>query len=347
MYLSIDANLQKAAYHIIEQELAGILLSRIQNALDYDRTQVKDGSDVIIPIGDVYNTFISNEILDMNHFAEEEAGATEKEVFAAFSAKRDSVIQDISAILTDPGARAYKEFPKETQAYMTYIVSDLLTSQGVIRSDAVDTNDATYKAWRDDESINIYTYLTYAISQNWVDTSLLKEYAATEGEYTDSNELYQGMINYILEDIHGDNSFNKLIYRYMIKAGAVTGRQICLMLYEQGVLSTEDEHYNGLVSGGISAYDFVRSKIETLEITPGQLALEPCTGSIVVTDTNSGKVLACVSYPGYDNNRLANAMDSNYYQKLVTDQARPFITMRPRRRLRLALPISLWYPLPA
>ncbi len=324
VYLSIDANLQKAAYHIIEQELAGILLSRIQNALDYDRTQVKDGSDVIIPIGDVYNTFISNEILDMNHFAEDEAGATEKEVFAAFSAKRDSVIQDISAILTDPGARAYKEFPKETQAYMTYIVSDLLTSQGVIRSDAVDTNDATYKAWRDDESINIYTYLTYAISQNWVDTSLLKEYAATEGEYTDSNELYQGMINYILEDIHVDNSFNKLIYRYMIKAGAVTGRQICLMLYEQGVLSTEDEHYNGLVSGGISAYDFVRSKIETLEITPGQLALEPCTGSIVVTDTNSGKVLACVSYPGYDNNRLANAMDSNYYQKLVTDQARPF-----------------------
>ena len=188
----------------------------------------------------------------MNHFGAEEAGATEKEVFAAFSARKESVIQDISAILTDPGARAYRDFPKETQAYLTYIVSDLLTGGGVIRSEAIDTNDATYKAWRDDESINIYTYLTYAISQNWVDTSLLKEYAATEGEYTDSNELYQGMIHYILEDIHADNSFNKLIYRYMVKAGAVTGRQICLMLYEQGVLEFDETQYNGLNSGGIT-----------------------------------------------------------------------------------------------
>lgn len=324
VYLSIDANLQKAAYHVIEQELAGILLSRIQNALDYDRNQVKDGSDVIIPIGDVYNTFISNEILDMNHFGEEAAGATEKEVYAAFSARKEAVIQEIASILADPGAGAYRDFPKEQQAYMTYIVSDLLTGSGIIRSDAIDTDDATYKAWRDDESINIYTYLTYVISQNWVDTSLLKEYASADGEYTDSNELYQGMINYILADINDSNSFNKLIYRYMIKAGAVTGRQVCLMLYEQGVLAFDEAQYNGLNSGGISAYDFVRGKIETLEITPGQLALEPCTGSIVVTEANSGKVLACVSYPGYDNNRLANAMDSNYYNKLVTDQARPF-----------------------
>ena len=324
VYLSIDANLQKAAYHVIEQELAGILLSKIQNALDYDRNQVKDGSDVIIPIGDVYNTFISNEILDMNHFGEEDAGATEKEVFSAFSARKEAVVQELSAVLSDPGARAYRDFPKEQQAYLTYIVSDLLAGSGIIKSDAVDADDATYKAWRDDESINIYTYLTYVISQNWVDTSLLKEYASSEGEYTDSNELYQGMMNYILEDIRDSNSFDKLIYRYMVKSGAVTGRQICLMLYEQGILAFDEAQYNGLNSGGISAYDFVRGKIETLEITPGQLALEPCTGSIVITDTNSGKTLACVSYPGYDNNRLANAMDSNYYKKLVTDQARPF-----------------------
>lgn len=36
IYLSLDANLQKAAYNILEQELAGILLSKIQNTLDFD-----------------------------------------------------------------------------------------------------------------------------------------------------------------------------------------------------------------------------------------------------------------------------------------------------------------------
>ena len=35
VYLSLDANLQKAAYNILEQELAGILLSKIQNTLDF------------------------------------------------------------------------------------------------------------------------------------------------------------------------------------------------------------------------------------------------------------------------------------------------------------------------
>ncbi len=325
VYLTIDANLQKVAYHVIEQELAGILLLKIQNALDYDRTQVEDGNDVIIPIGDVYNSFISNDILNLGHFEQPDAGATEQEVLAAFSGRKAQVLEELTGILNDPNAAAYRDCPKERQAYLTYIVTDLLTTNtGILKSDAIDRNDETYKAWKDDESINLYTYLTYAISKNWVDTSLLKEYVSAEGEYSDSGELYQGLTAYIIDYLNTHRSFDKLIYRYMIKSGAVTGRQICMMLYEQGILPMDEAQYNGLNSGGVTAYDFIRGKIETLEITPGQLALEPCTGSLVMTDTRTGEVLACVSYPGYDNNRLANAMDSNYYNKLVTDQARPF-----------------------
>ena len=33
----------------------------------------------------------------------------------------------------------------------------------------------------------------------------------------------------------------------------------------------------------VGAYDFIRGKLQTLDITPGQLGLEPCTGSMVVT----------------------------------------------------------------
>ena len=43
-----------------------------------------------------------------------------------------------------------------------------------------------------------------------------------------------------------------------------------------------------------------------------------------MTDPNTGDVLACVSYPGYDNNRLANTMDSAYYNQLATGTARTF-----------------------
>ena len=65
-------------------------------------------------------------------------------------------------------------------------------------------------------------------------------------------------------------------------------------------------------------------KISTLEIEPAQLALTPCSASAVVVDANTGATLACVSYPGYDNNRLTNDMDTDYYAKLALDQSSPF-----------------------
>ena len=121
LYLTIDADLQKAAYHIIEQELAGILLSKIQNTLDFDRTKVDDGSDVIIPIGDVYNAFIDNEMLDMTHFQEEDAGAAEKEIASAFAERKEQVLKELTDILSDPDASAYKDAGKEQQVYQSYI----------------------------------------------------------------------------------------------------------------------------------------------------------------------------------------------------------------------------------
>lgn len=325
LYLSIDSNLQKAAYNIIEQELAGILLSKIQNTLDYDRSSVSDESDVIIPIGDVYDSFISNEILNMSHFAEDDAQAMEQEVYSIFSGYKEQMLQQISSVLNDPGASAYQNMSKEMQAYMTYIVTNVLTSDTkVLMSGSIDKNDSTYKAWKDEESINIYTFLTYAISKNWVDTSKLQDYMSEGEKYSDSSETYHALITFTLDYLSSNSSFDKLIYKYMIKSGHITGRQICLMLYEQGILEYDEMQYNALLTGNLGPYDFIRGKIETLDITPGQLALEPCTGSLVMTDTNTGQVLACVSYPGYDNNRLANTMDSAYYNKLVTDNARPF-----------------------
>ena len=67
----------------------------------------------------------------------------------------------------------------------------------------------------------------------------------------------------------------------------------------------------------------MKKKIEQLEITPAQLALDPCSASAVVVQQETGKILALVSYPGYDNNRLANQMDSAYYNRLLNDKALP------------------------
>ena len=325
VYLTLDADLQVAAYNILEQELAGILLHNLRNTLTYDRNSAADASDIIIPVGDVYDAFISNNILDMHHFSDADAKETEKEVAKTFAAKKEKVVQELVKILNNAKASAYKDMSKDKQAYLSYIVNDLLTTKtGVLMSDMIDTEDKTYQAWRTEETINIYEYLNYAISKNWIDTSKLTEFMSSGGNYSSSGEIYEALVSYIVDQFASNSAFDKLIYKYMIRNGEITGRQICMMLYEQEVLKYSEKQYQRLKSGELAAYEFIRSKIKNLEITPGQLGLEPCTGSLVMTDTDTGEVLACVSYPGYDNNRLANTMDSEYYNKLVTDSARPF-----------------------
>ena len=87
--------------------LAVIILSFLTTSLTYDRTQAEEGSDVKIPIGDVYNAFISNEILNVGHFEAADAGETEKSVYASFSSKKEAVLADVMAQLSDSGAPAY------------------------------------------------------------------------------------------------------------------------------------------------------------------------------------------------------------------------------------------------
>lgn len=162
--------------------------------------------------------------------------------------------------------------------------------------------------------------MTYAAGQNWIDISKI----APEGEYLDSAEVYNSLTSYITDYLRTDLGFSKLLYKYMLHEDRISGQELCLVLYEQGVLSKEDGAYEALASGATSAYNFMINKIANLEIEPAQLALMPFSASAVITDVNSGQVLACVSYPGYDNNRLTNNMDTSYYAKLATDLSSPF-----------------------
>ena len=313
LYLTIDSELQKNIYQMIEEKLAGIILSRLENTLTYDASSAGDSSDIIIPVGDAYYSFIGNYIVDYTEFGDEDAGEAEKEIYEIFSEKREAVCSLIMEQLTNSSASAYKELTEELKGYLDYICDDLLRDTAeIIDRESVDTEDETYQAWAAEGSISLYTYLNYAISQNWIDTSAL-----SGDTYSSSGEIYQAILEYIEESIQNDSGLDKKIYENLIRSGTVTGAQICATVYEQGVLETNEELYSGLRNGDLSAYTWLCDRIENLEITPGQLALEPCSAGVVVTDPDTGDVLACVSYPGYDSNRLANTMDTEYYNQLI------------------------------
>ena len=322
VYLTLDKDLQITAYNLLEEKLAGIILRKLSPVLDYTRNPEGSASDVIVPIGDVYYSFIGNEILDIDEFAHEDATSTEKAVYASFNKRQESAIQNILSDLESATSPAYKKLSKEMQAYMHYIASELLTSKtGILMTDKIDVKDEVYDAWKDEE-INLYTYLNHAISQNWIDTSVIQAYVDGEGKYSDSNELYHAILKYIEDYLKTDYSFEKLVYRYMVKDGSVSGTQICILLYDQEILTYDETWYNRLISG-YSPYEFIRTKLQSLEITPGQLGVEPSTGSFVMTEAATGRTLVCASYPGYDNNRLANSMDTEYYNHLYASSSNP------------------------
>ncbi len=322
VYLTIDKDLQEYTYQILEEKIAGIVLSKLRNVMNYDPSETTDSSQIIIPADDAYHAFIANEIIDEAHFNTEDAGVTEQEVYATFSARKEAALAEIMAELN--GTTPYNSLGAEMQAYQDYIsINVLQEATNILMSDKIDTSDATYQAWTTEESISLNQFLTYAISKNWIDTSQLSEYISSE-RYSDSAEVYQAILSFLQDYLISDMNFDKLLYKYLIKSGGVTGAQICAITYEQGVLPMDEGQYNGLRDGSVDPFTWLTQKIANLEITPGQLALEPCTGSAVVSDPNTGEVLACVSYPGYDNNRLANTMDSTYYNQLVTGLSRPF-----------------------
>ena len=344
VYLTLDANLHMAAYKILEEKLAGILLSKLVNQLQWDRSKVTTSSDVIVPIGDVYHSFIDNDLIDTTRFTRTGAGEAEKAVLAAYQAEWNQILASIQAELSDPTAGMNSSLAPDLQEYISFVVQDFLTEkEQIIVNDEIDTTDDAYLQWKDGGKRSAYNYLNYAIAMNWVDSSKIVDYMPAQSNYSNYEEVYQGILQYISEELSYDNDFKKLIYKHMIQTQKITGTQICLLLYEQGVLEQDEAQVAALRTGAIGPYDFVRGKIETLEITPGQIALEPCSGSFVMT-SDTGEVLAAVSYPGYDNNRLSNNIDSSYFSKLFSNGASPLYNKATQER---TAPGSTFKPLSA
>ena len=317
VYLTIDMEYTKAAYNILEQSLAGLVSSKIINAKEYKATEGSGSADIKIPIYDVYFAMFNNSIIDIKHLASEDAGEVESEVYQAYLGYKEKVYEKLMYELKE-GKTPYKKLSKEYQVYQSNIVK-LLNSNGVIISEAVDANDTTQIAWATDEVISLNEYLKYCIAQNWIDVSKLD----IDEKYSDSEEIYEKVLDYIIAVIDKNTEFQKRFYKYMLLSDVISGKQVCKILCEQKLIGIPVEDEIALYNGKLNAYQFMKNRIDSIDITPAQLALDPCNASVVITDVNTGDVIAMVTYPGYDNNKMANSIDAEYYAKLTTDKSQP------------------------
>lgn len=324
IYLTLDTDLMEVTYYAIEQELAGIIYSRLENVLNYDRSTEEDSSDIIIPIGDVYNAFFDNQLLDVDAFEDADAGTYEVQILELYNTQYEVETSALLTYIQNSNGDTFAELSDEQEDYVDFIVNDLLySSSSVILKSEIDTTNEIYQEWVSGD-LNLYDYFNFLISNNYIDTSILQDYMGTESAYSNSSEIFDALLTYIETKLATSSGYEKLIYEYMIRGSQLSGKLICLAALEQGFFKFDETEYNNLISGAVTAYDYMSKKIYNIEVTPGELGLEPCSASAVITDPNTGDVLALVSYPGYDTNLLANTMDSDYYSQLINSSASPF-----------------------
>lgn len=339
IYLTLKSDYQIGIYHLLEQNLANILINNIVN-----RTLTeKDKEEWKIHIKDVYFQMINNNVVDLEQFNDDDASENEKNVYNTMIARKSEIVTEIKEQLYDDDSKPLKEISDEKNAYYTYIfnmLSDPSYGNDVIPKSYLTTEDEVYAEWMRD-NLSLREILLHCVSSNFVDLSKLD----IEQNYADSQAVYDALVEYIEEKIeNSDKQFTKLIYQYLIESGRISGKQVCMLLYDQNVLEFDANTYNRLSAGSYSAYDFMIDRIRALDITPAQIALTPCSASVTLVDVDTGDVLAMVSYPSYDNNVFSGSIDYEYWTQLSEDLSSPLYSRATKMR---TAPGSTFKPLTA
>lgn len=310
VYLTIDAKLQEEVYHLLERRLAETLVSRIVNS-DTDRVE----KNIVIPITAVCAALINNNKIDMELIktSETEAGMT---VYNTFEQKRSLMLMQIESTLnTDTAQNSLPENLNESIRRMRA----LLIETDIIDAEKINSNEEIQKQWVNG-TISFRAYIEGAISLGWVNIHNLD----VSNEYPTKDEVISSLIKEGMALLSSDRDFDKMLYNDLIMSHAISNKNICLILMEQGNIDYTESEYVTIQNGG-SVYDFLINKIKTLEITPAELALDPSSGACVLEDPNNGNILAMVSYPSYDNNYFSGTIDAKYYASLLDNASTPLV----------------------
>lgn len=339
IYLTLKSDYQIGIYHLLEQNLAYIL---IDNIVEGNLTE-KDKEEWKIPIKDVYFQMINNNVVDLEQFNDEDSSENEKNVYNTMIKRKAEIIEEIEEELYNDASKPLKELSDEKNAYYTYIfnmLSDPGYGNDVIPKSYLTTEDEVYADWMRD-NLSLREILLHCVASNFVDLSKLD----IEHNYADSQAVYDALVRYIEEKIEeSDKQFTKLIYQYLIESGRISGKQVCMLLYDQNVLEFDANTYNRLSAGSYPAFDFMIDRIRALDITPAQIALTPCSASVTLVDVDTGDVLAMVSYPSYDNNVFSGSIDYEYWTQLSEDLSSPLYSRATKMR---TAPGSTFKPLSA
>ncbi len=211
---------------------------------------------------------------------------------------------------TDPvaGNNVYTTIDANLQKKTYDIIEDTLTE--------VIINKLNGKSSRD-QNITIQDFFSSFIGANNFDAYKL---------YNNQTDYYSQIVDGIVqEQVQSKNKEIDLgdypTYTKELKeayeAGKINEYTLLMLMIEQGIITPEEDLKQKIERRVLSPRSAVIALLEAGEITPQMTNLDPSTATVVVVDIDTGNVITAANYPSYDNNRLVNNFDNNYYYKLL------------------------------
>jgi penicillin-binding protein 2 len=97
LYLTIDSDLQRNSYHILEKKIAGILLDKIVPDMNYG-SKGESATEIKIPIMRLL-CLINNNVIDIDHFEDKKAQTIEKNTYKLYNNTLKDVYQQLDSLL--------------------------------------------------------------------------------------------------------------------------------------------------------------------------------------------------------------------------------------------------------
>ncbi|MDO5695283.1 MAG: penicillin-binding transpeptidase domain-containing protein [Eubacteriales bacterium] len=328
VYLSIDADYQRYIYNLLEDFFIDFWLKHMTPSMNIKK-DVRESDTYWISAGEIYDSILSNGLINLHRLRREDATETERKLMETLDAGAVAALDDMkSALLSET---PMKDMDEQKYVYVKYF-NKVMREEKILLADGIDESDKIPRRWLDNE-ISPKEYLYWLISENHIDTNSLE----MEEKYSSTEEVSKRVIDKVTEIIRRRTDFIPIISKNMVRAGTFNGTELLTVLYDQGVLPKDDMYEQ--FKGGVDPYEFLRELISSKRLTPGQLAVDPFSAAVTVNDPHTGKVLAMVSYPGYDSNKMG---DDNYITYLLSTGSTPMIN-RPTGMMKA--PGSTYKPL--
>ncbi len=301
VYLTIDRDLQIKSYHILEQQLAEIITDKMKMALPLT------GEQRYILLKDVFDSIFRYQLIDTKAFI---SGDDYEQVL--LKTMLDEKNNLTNQLVDELEARSVPKDYEVTGTVYRYILETLRTD-GIVQSGY--RSNETYLEFKEG-SISFEQLVNGLIEAEVLTLPSTLDTQSTEDNYT-------ALVELIIQDVLGRYDYDDHIYLHLIDEEFFSYIDLTMAIISQEVVSASEEDIDLILRKRLSPIEFMKLKILALDITPQQLALDPSSGSVVISDVDTGEVLAMVSYPTYDNSKLVNGFDNEYYVSLLNDPTSP------------------------